>query len=206
MYQQYLRDENSAEFIRSVSSFYNLSAIKRLAVGGQRTTRRGAILALGFLGDFYDNEAMGQALKDSDRAVRMLADHGIRNIWQRQGTNAQQSALKRLYRLVSEDYLTEAILFASRIIDSNPTISEAWSQRAIAYCAEGDYYSALEDCRETMMLNRFHFPAALGMAHCCIQLDDTSGALQSFRLALQINPDLEGVRNQIVHLERSLGN
>jgi hypothetical protein len=44
----------------------------------------------------------------------------------------------------------------------------------------------------------------MGMAHCFLKLDYASQALSGFRLALQINPDLEGVRSQVTHLERLL--
>ncbi len=204
-YQQYLSNESSADFIWSVSRNYNIATLTRLAENGDRLARRAAVLAIGFLGDFSCNETMGRALSDDDRAVRMLADHGIREIWGRQGTPAQQFAVQRLYRLNNQDQLHEVIDLATILINQNPTLGEAWNQRALAYCAEGEFEAAIEDCQETLNCNRYHFPAAMGLAHCCLQLDDASAALEGFRLALRINPDLDGVRNHIQHLERSLG-
>ena len=97
-YQRFLNEENSADFIQAVSTKYNLGSLERLAIGGSRMTRRAAILALGFLGNFSNNKVVGEALCDEDRAVRLLADHGIRELWQRQGTAGQQQVLKRLFR------------------------------------------------------------------------------------------------------------
>jgi tetratricopeptide (TPR) repeat protein len=167
-------------------------------------TRRASILAVGFLGEYSENDLMGAALIDSDRAVRLLADHGIRQIWQRQGTMAQRQAVQNLYRLIAQSRMEETIHAATSLIDANPLIGEAWNQRAIAFCAEGEFEAAIEDCRETLNCNQFHFPAAMGMAHCSLQLDDAFSALDSFRLALKINPDLDGVRGHITHLERTL--
>jgi tetratricopeptide (TPR) repeat protein len=203
-YQQYLTDENSADFIRSVSRNYNAGSLERLSQYGGALSRRAAILAIGFLGDFGSNEVMGRALADDDRAVRLLADHGVRQIWQRQGTFSQQGTVKRLYRLNAQNRLDEVIDSATFLVNLNAELGEAWNQRAIAYCAEGEFEAAIEDCRETLVCNRFHFPAAMGLAHCCLQLDDVHSALEGFRLALKINPDLEGVRNHILHLERNL--
>ena len=203
-YQQYLTDENSADFIRSVSRNYNAGALARLSQYGGVLSRRAAILAIGFLGDFGSNEVIGKALHDEDRAVRLLADHGARQIWPRQGTISQQGMVKRLYRLNTQNRLDEVIDTATFLINTNSALGEAWNQRAIAYCAEGEFEAAIEDCRETLVCNRFHFPAAMGLAHCCLQLDDVHSALEGFRLALKINPDLEGVRNHILHLERNL--
>ena len=79
-YQQYLTDENSASFIHAISRNYSIGTLERLARFGSRLSRRASILAIGFLADFSANEVMGAALVDHDRAVRLLADHGIREI------------------------------------------------------------------------------------------------------------------------------
>jgi tetratricopeptide (TPR) repeat protein len=204
MYQQYLNDENSAKFIQAISGSYNMGSLHRLARYGDFTSRRAAVLAIGFVGNYGSNEVMGAALLDKDRAVRLLADHGIRQLWQRQGTPAHQQALGHLYRLVSQNRLDEAVDESTLLIAFNAELGEAWNQRAIALCAMGEYESAIEDCRQSLNCNRFHFPAAMGMGHCLLQLDDAYSALECFRLALAINPDLEGVRNHISHLERTL--
>lgn len=203
-YQQYLTDESSAAFIHDISRNYSIGTLERLAQFGSRLTRRASILAIGFLGDFSTNEIMGAALVDDDRAVRLLADHGIREIWQRQGTVYHQQAIQSIYRLVTHSKMDEAIDAASSLIGVNHELGEAWHQRGIAYCAQGQYEAAVEDCQETLNCNRFHFPAAMGMAHCYLQMDDAFSALEGFRLALRINPDLEGVRSHITHLEKSL--
>lgn len=203
-YQHFLNEERSADFIEQVSRRYSLATLERLADEGGRVTRRAAVLALGFLGDFDNNEIMGRALSDEDRAVRMLADHGIRQLWHRQGNPAEQSQLARIARLTEQDQMREAVDEASCLLDRNHDLGEAWSYRAVAYCALGDYESALVDCRETLQCNRFHFPAAIGLAHCCMKLDEVSGALAGFRLAVNINPELDGIRSKIRKLERLL--
>ncbi|MEM7455848.1 MAG: tetratricopeptide repeat protein [Planctomycetota bacterium] len=204
LYQRYLNDEDSARFIQSVSERYTIGSLKRLCRFGQINSRRSATLALGFLGDFAVNESMGRSLQDDDRGVRLLADHGIRQIWTRQGAPALQAGVRRLYRLVIQNRLEDAIEDATRLIAYDPTLGEAWNQRAIAFCALGEFEAAAEDCRETLNCNRYHFPAAMGMGHCMLQMDDAVSALECFRLALSINPDLEGVRNHIFQIERTL--
>lgn len=131
-YQRFLNEESSADFIQAVSTKYNLASLERLATAGGRMTRRAAILAIGFLGEFSNNEVMGRALNDDDRAVRMLADHGIRELWQRQGTAGQQESLKQIFRLVDQSRMEDAIAAATQLIEVNPEFSEAYSQRAIA--------------------------------------------------------------------------
>lgn len=203
-YQQYLTNESSADFIHAVCRNYGVGTLERLAQTGGRLTRRASVLAIGFVGDFSSNEIMGSALVDVDRGVRLLADHGIRQIWQRQGTTSQREEIQRVYRLVAQSRMEEAIDKTTSLINVNPSLSEAWNQRAVAYSAEGEFAAAFEDCREALNCNRFHFPAAMGMAHCAMRLEDTFSALDGFRLALTLNPDLDHVRKHIVQIERAL--
>ena len=203
-YQQYLNDENTAAFIQSVTRSYTVRTLERLVEAGRRISRRAATLAVGFIGDYSSNEVMGAALLDSDRAVRLLADHGVRQIWQRQGTLHEQTMIRKLYRMVATNRLEDTVHLATEILESYPMLGEVWNQRAIAYCGIGEFVAAIEDCKETLNCNRYHFPSAMGMAHCCLQMEDAHSALDCFRLALSINPELEGVRNQIRQLEKTL--
>ena len=201
-YQRFLSEENSASFIKSVSDHYMIGTLTKLYNCGDRITRRAAILAIGFLGDFSLNETMGAALSDDDRLVRMLAEHNIRQVWKRQGTPSEQHQLGRLVALNNAKHSEDAVVLADQILNSNQGLGEAWNQRAIAHSAIGRFECSVEDCRQTLQCNRYHFPAAVGMGHSFLHLEDAFSALDCFRLALRINPDLESLRGQIRTLER----
>ena len=181
-----------------------MGTLQRLAHAGNIISRRAAVLSIGFLGDFRFNETMGRALSDSDRAVRVLADHGIRDLWTRDGSQHQQMMLRKIMQLNNRCRLQESIELADKLSTLKPNFSEAWNQRAIAKYGLQQYSDAIEDCRETLYLNRFHFGASLGVANCYLQMNENVIALEFFRISLSINPDLESVRTQIDHLERTL--
>ena len=204
LYQRYLNDERSATFIQDVTSQYTVGTLQRLAVGGNRITRRAAVLALGFVGDYACNDLFGSALRDTDRAVRLLADHGIRQIWFRVNDHAIRATLAHLVRLNNHRRFDDTIELASDVLRDEPNVAELWNQRAIAFYAQELYSDAAFDCQNAFELNPYHFPAMMGMAHCYMQLDDVFIALESFRKALDINPDLEGVRAHVQHLQRIL--
>jgi cytochrome c-type biogenesis protein CcmH/NrfG len=42
------------------------------------------------------------------------------------------------------------------------------------------------------------------MGQCYLQLGDRAAALEAFRRALKLNPNLEGVRATVTYLERAL--
>jgi tetratricopeptide (TPR) repeat protein len=203
-YHRYLEDENSASFIAAVSRYYLLSTLERLAVGGTHILRRAATMAIGFMGDYNQNAILGQALVDRDRGVRMLADNGIRGLWRRQGNVRQRRQLAAICRLNNADEYSRAIREAASLIDEAPGFAEVWNQRGIGYFALRGFEDAANDCHQTLELNPYHFGAAVGMAHCYLELDEPLAALENFRRALRLNPDLEDIRLQVDYLERTL--
>ncbi|HEX5102927.1 MAG TPA: hypothetical protein VFV87_03905 [Pirellulaceae bacterium] len=204
LYHRYLETENTAGFIDAVSQRYLISTLERLALGGRHVTRRAAIMALGFLGNYSQNAALGRALRDRDRGVRLLADSGIRQLWRRDGSIRQQHQLGRIVRLNNNEQYAAAQDAATDLIEEAPFFAEAWNQRAIGYFAQRQFEDAANDCHQTLELNAYHFGAATGMAHCYLQLDEPFAALENFRRALRLNPDLEDVRGQIESLQRAL--
>lgn len=203
-YHRYLEDENSAAFVAAVSRRYLPSSLARLAEGGDHVARRAAIMALGFLGDYSHNSILGRALRDRDRGVRMLADNGIRALWRRDGNVQHRQQLACLCRLNQGGQYDAAVEEAGDLIDAAPWLAEAWNQRGIGLFAQRLFEAAANDCHQTLELNPYHFGAAVGMAHCYLELDEPAAALENFRRALRIFPDLEEVRIQVDYLERSL--
>lgn len=204
LYQRYLMDEDSAKFIKSVASTYTIGTLERLAELGQRNSRRGATMALGFLGDYTSNQTMGRRLSDEDRGVRILAENGIRELWFRDGTDGQRQALRVIIRLNNSQQPAIAERKASELIDDAPFFAEAWNQRAIAYFQRARFDDSANDCFQTLELNPYHFGAAVGMGQCYLELNDPIGALDSFRRAIKLHPGLEDVRAQVSYLERAL--
>jgi tetratricopeptide (TPR) repeat protein len=204
LYQEYLDDQDSAGFIRRVSRAYTPGTLQRLAEHPRREVRRAAVLALGFLGDYEVNQTMGQALHDEDRTVRMLAENGIRSVWNRCGSPRHRQQLAILIRLNSAQQFEKAVARATALIEKAPWLAEAWNQRAVARFGLAEYAPSIRDCHQTLELNPYHFAAAAGMGHAYLQLGNPVSALESFRRALRLNPGLEGVRAQVVRLTRMI--
>lgn len=204
LYHRYLDTEDSAAFIKSVSQYYTTASLSRLAEYGDYLSRRAGILALGYLAGYEANAVIGRAMKDADRGVRMLAENGIRQLWHRAGSETQRQKLATIVRLNNSQQFAQAIHRATELIEESPWIAEAWNQRAIAYYQLMCFEDSANDCHQTLEINPYHFSAAVGMGHCYLELTDATAALECFRRALRLNPDMEGVRTQVDYLERSL--
>lgn len=203
-YHSYLTDETSAHFVANVSNHYTLGTLARLAACGSRTTRRAAVLAVGFLGNYDCNAVLGEALQDEDRVVRLLAENSIRDVWSRDGSAEQQHWLQQIMRLNNCGRFVDAARQASELIEEADGFAEVWNQRAIAYFQMDRFHDSIRDCQQTIQRNRYHFPAAVGMGHCYLEVFDAVAALESFRWALEVNPDMENVRAQVGYLQRTL--
>jgi tetratricopeptide (TPR) repeat protein len=203
-YHKYLCEEDTAQFITEVSARYDVSTLGSLARRGGRLHRRAAIFAIGFLGDFSLNDVMGAALSDSDRGVRMLADHGIRSLWMRQCGSPASHALARIIRLNSCERFEDAEFSSSELIQSHPDFAEAWNQLSIARHNQADWYGSLDDCSVALELNPYHFEAAIGAGSCYLALDSPEDALASFQQAIRIHPGLEAIRVRVKQLQQAL--
>ncbi len=202
LYRQYLDVQDSAGFIAKVSHHYTPGTLQRLATQRDRTIRRAAVLAIGFIGDYTANHTMGRALLDDDRTVRMLAENGIRSVWTRAGNEEERQELHVIIRLNAARQHKDAVRTASDLLQRAPWFAEVWNQRAVAQFNLEQYAAAIRDCHQALEINPYHFPAAASMGQAYTKLQNYVSALESFRRALRLNPDLEGVRAQVVRLAR----
>ena len=202
LYEKYLDNQDSAGYIRQVSARYEQGTLQRLARHQFREVRRAAVLALGFLGDYMCNHTMGRSLLDDDRTVRTLAENGIRSVWTRMGSEQDRQELTEILRLASAQKFKEVIIRANKLIERCPWFAEAWHQRALAHHGLGRLADAIRDCHECLEINPYHFIAATSMGQAYLELENPVSALECFRRALRLNPDLEAVRNHVVRLAR----
>jgi tetratricopeptide (TPR) repeat protein len=204
IFQKYLSEENTARFIADVSQRYTIGTLERLAEFGDRICRRASTMALGFLGSYSSNPVLGRRMVDEDRGVRLLAENGIRELWFRDGSDDQRKQLESIARMNRSEQFQQSAICATNLIEEAPWFAEAWNQRGIAFFHLGRYLDSANDCHQTLELNAYHYAAAVGMGMSYLEIEDLRAALDCFRRAIKLNPDLEDVRTRIVLLKQSL--
>ena len=202
LYRQYLDHQDSAEFIRRVSQSYASGTLQRLARHPTREVRRAAVLALGFLGDYDANHTMGCALLDDDRTVRTIAENGIRTIWTKAGNESERQELGVVIRLNAAQLHPKALAIATKLIERRPGSPRLGTNEPSHILPSVGSSNSIRDCHQALEINPYHFVAAASMGQSYLQLQNTVSALECFRRALRLNPDLEGVRAQVVRLTR----
>lgn len=178
------------------------------AVAGLRNPkaaeRQRAAMNLAIVGRMQDVPVLLSALRDRDRQVREMAERAVWAIWSRSGNAKVDELFKRGVEQMNEDRFDEAIATFTRIIALRPDFAEGWNKRATAYYLAGDYRRSLKDCDEVLRRNPVHFGALAGYGQIYVRLDRPEKALEYFRRALAVNPNLEGVADAVEELQTLL--
>ena len=164
--------------------------------------RRQAAARLGEVGLMADTPALRQALRDADEGTRENAEKAMWQIWERSGN--QQ--VDRLYQTGVEQMrsgdLRKAIATFTRIIELKPGFAEGWNKRATLYFLAGEYRKSLADCAQVILRNPHHFGALAGYGQIYLKLEDYARSLEYFQRALEVNPNMDSVRLNILLLEQ----
>ena len=167
--------------------------------------RREAAIRLGDVGVMADAKALVKELRDSDADARKSAEDALWRIWSRSGNAKVDALYKRGVLEMADGEAEEAIATFSRIIEMKPDFAEAWNKRATVYFFIGELEKSLADCDEVMKRNPYHFGALSGYFQIYVRLEDYERALKYGRRALDINPNMDGMKENVETIERMLG-
>jgi tetratricopeptide (TPR) repeat protein len=194
------------QFHKLVAGRYSEGTLERLLGSAEAEVRQAAVVALGMCGSMTMSQALARMLRDDDPSVRQFADDALWSIWFRADEPANIDALQRLMRKIAEESNPAEILAEFEVLLQRcPKFAEAYNQRAIFHFRRGDFLRAIADCQKTLQLNPYHFGAANGLAQCFMKQRKYHAALRTYRRALRLNPNLDGIRETIESLEKMLG-
>ena len=163
---------------------------------------RAAATALGMIGGMGVVPALVENLKNEDVRACFNTEIALWNIWSRSGDESADKMLKAGKRHLENENFAEAIEQFTAVIEAVPNFAEGYNQRAIAYFIIEAWENALEDCQQTIKLNPHHFGAFAGMGHVYLRLGKIGEAVDAYKQALIINPNLASIAESIVRLRR----
>jgi tetratricopeptide (TPR) repeat protein len=166
--------------------------------------RQRAVVWLAQVGRMDDVPALLARLRDPDEDVRAIAERAIWVIWSRSGNPQTDALFLDGIAQLNAGQFKEGIATFSRVIAMAPEFAEGWNKRATVYFLVGDFERSLKDCDEVIKRNPHHFGALAGYGQIYMQLDDYGRAIEYFKRALAVNPNLDGVELQVRVLEHAL--
>ena len=159
---------------------------------------------LGQVGKMVDVDRLLGRLADADPQVRAAAAAAIWQIWSRSGDPAIDKLFARGIEQMQASELTDALATFSAIVRRKPDFAEGWNKRATIYFLLERNEESLKDCDQVFKRNPKHFGALAGAGQIHLLLGDPERALDFFRRAVEVNPNLEGPAQMIPILEQLL--
>ena len=171
---------------------------------GRTAERREAVLTLARIGDQRAAQPLAKALHDADRMVRETSAQALWQVWHRSGDDAVDRRLQAGIDAMNRRALDEAVNIFTEVIAMAPDFAEGYNKRATVYYMQERYDESLEDCEKTLALNPIHFGALSGSGLVYLGLRNPIKALEFFKRAITVNPNMPSVKQNIEDLTRYL--
>ncbi len=165
---------------------------------------RAAATALGLVGSMHVVSALVANLKNDDVRACINSEIALWEIWSRSGDEAIDAMLNEGKNHLENEKISEAVEQFTAVIAAAPNFAEGYNQRAIAYFVLEAWENALEDCKQTIKLNPHHFGAYAGMGHVYLRLGRIDKAVDAYKQALTINPNLISIAESILQLRHEI--
>jgi tetratricopeptide (TPR) repeat protein len=170
----------------------------------EASVRVAAIERLADIGQMADADRLVARLADADPQVRTVAAEAMWRIWSRSGDPAIDALFARGIQQMQASAFDDAVAVFSEIVSQKPEFAEGWNKRATLYFLLGQNEKSLQDCDEVLKRNPNHFGALAGAGQIYLKLGNPQRALEYFRRAVKVNPNLDGIQQMIPILEQHL--
>ena len=196
----------AAALLASAAAAAPLTRVQAIAALAQpdAAARSAGIDRLAEIGLMVDANRVLERLGDTDARVQTAAATAVWQIWGRSGDPKIDQLFPRGLEQMQASALGDALATFSEIVRRKPAFAEGWNKRATVYFLLGENEKSLKDCDEVFKRNPHHFGALSGAGQIHLQLGNMRRALELFRRAVEVNPNLQGPAQMIPLLEQQL--
>ncbi len=170
----------------------------------QEAARAEAVVWIARHGTAADTAPLYERLRDDSPVVRSYAEQALWLLWSRSGDEAIDRLMERGTDQMQSGQHREAIATFSEVIRRRPAFAEGWNKRATVLYLAGEFRRSLADCDQVLKRNPRHFGALSGAGLNHLKLEQYSQALEWFRRALEVNPNMSAVEAEMRVLEKRL--
>lgn len=177
--------------MRRAALILALCVLPALAHGQTPAERRGAVNKL--------LDALKTAPNATAAGVLALQ---IQQLWLNEGSPAVTLLMTRGLRELKADADNDAIQDFGDAIILDPTLAEAYLQRAIARDQAGDTDRAVADIEATLKHDPQHFTAFATLSRIAEERKDWKGAYAAWQQFMRFDPKAEGGEDRLKELKR----
>ncbi|MCC2098899.1 MAG: tetratricopeptide repeat protein [Hyphomicrobiales bacterium] len=128
----------------------------------------------------------------------------IEQTWLQSGSDTADLLMRRALQAMKKKNHKLAIDLLDKVIFLEPNWAEVWNQRATARYYTDDPDGAVADVAQVLAREPRHFAALVGLGFILRRANQEKMALQVFRRALAINPQLTNIKSIIEKLQVSV--
>ncbi len=137
------------------------------------------------------------------RPGRMIEAEILRR-FEKSGSDTADLLMSRADKAIQAKTYPLALDILDQVVLLRPTFAEAWNKRATVHFLLDDYSSSISDIRQTLAVEPRHFGALSGLGIILQTMDRKDAAIRAFKRALEVNPQLEKVRESLEKLEKEV--
>ena len=133
-------------------------------------------------------DSLFQELSEADEGNHDRIANRVIARFEKSGSPAMDLLLRRGGEALEEGEEAVAIEHLTALVDHAPDFAEGYHRRATAYFRAGLVGPALDDLRQTLVLNPRHFRAMFGVGVLLEELDRRDEAIAAYEAVLDIYP------------------
>ena len=146
-----------------------------------------------------------EALKAApDAEAARFIENRIWAQWMRSGSDTASLLMSRVRQAVQSEDLDLAVRLLDSLVQVRPDYVEAWNRRATIHFMRKDFSRAMADLEEVLRREPRHFGAMSGVGIILQEFGQDRGALDAFRRALAIHPNLQRVPEIVKRLSEKV--
>jgi tetratricopeptide (TPR) repeat protein len=145
-----------------------------------------------------------QLVKDTGTPSGKLVEAEILKRFHQSGSDTVDLLLSWSVEAMEEKEYPLALDLLDQVVMLAPGFAEGWNKRATVHFMNDDFGSSLADLRQTLAIEPRHFGALSGLGMIYSAMERKEEAIRAFRKALEINPQMERVKESLERLEKEV--
>lgn len=133
-----------------------------------------------------------------------LPEQMIWSVWLESGSPTVDLLMKRGVQAMGEGQADLALAMFNSVVELAPDYAEGWNKRATLFYLMDRYEESIADCERTLKLEPRHFGALSGLGMIYVQLERDDKALEAYKRALAVHPQLPQVRAEVERLTKKV--
>ncbi|MBI2718276.1 MAG: tetratricopeptide repeat protein [Rhizobiales bacterium] len=140
--------------------------------------------------------------RETNTDAAKATEQSIWVLWMASDSPTAEVLLQQATKAMNDGAFDPSLKILNRLIGAYPDFAEAWNKRATLYFAMGRYDDSLADIDKVLDLEPRHFGALSGRGMIFEKQKNFGAAIDAFREALGIDPNLAGAKAAVEELEK----